>query len=299
MFPRNLSLFRFGSMPSDDVSAALANHRVRDPGPLEMATSGFVSPYGLADDRLTVTSSGYVGFVFARNERLLLPSAVNDALVKKVQKIAAEEGRRPGMRERKRIKEDLVTEMLPHAPVRSRRVAGWLDARAGWLIVDTPSRKVAEQALSQLREAFGSFPAVPLAPEELPRVLLTGWLAKGELPAKLSFGDQCELRDPASNGSVVRCRRQDLETEEVREHLRNGKQAFSLGLAYDDRLSFVLTESLSITGLRALDVVIDSRDIAESDSVQVESDFALAALEVNALLAFLENAFDIRRPQEA
>jgi recombination associated protein RdgC len=299
MFPRNLSLFRFSESPCDDIPAALAKHRVREPGPLEMATAGFASPYGLADDRFTVHSGHYIGFVFVVSERLLPASAINDALAKKVQKIAEDESLKVGSRERKRLREDLLTEMLPHAPVRSRRVFGWIDDRAGWLIVDTASRKTAENALSALREAFGSFPAVPLLAHEEPRVLLTDWLANGELPRKLTLGDQCELRDMSgAAGSVVRCRRQDLDAEEVREHLRNGKQAVSIGLVFEERLSFVLSDSLAVTGLRALDIVVDGTTVAESSAMQVECDFALATLEVANLLAFLQDTFKIGRPGE-
>ena len=116
-----------------------------------------------------------------------------------------------------------------------------MDARDGWLVVDSSSRKVAEQVVTRIREALGSFPAVPLAPEVSPRAVMTDWLADGNLPAGFALGDECELRDPATaTGAVVRARRQDMDSEEVREHLRNGKQVFSLGLVFDDRMTFVL-----------------------------------------------------------
>ena len=66
----------------------------------------------------------------------------------------------------------------------------------------------------------------------------------------LVLGDECELRDPAEAGAVVRCRRQDLESDEVREHLKSGKQVFQLGLEYDERVSFVLGEDLTVRKLR-------------------------------------------------
>jgi recombination associated protein RdgC len=300
MFPRNLSLFRFATMPSTDVAGALDHHRVRDVGPLEMFTTGFSSPYRTPHGRLTVEVGNYIGFVHERRERLLPASVINDALAKKVQAIAEEEGRKVGGRERKRIKEDLLTTMLPHAPVRTFRTFGWLDRNGGWLVLDTSSRRVAEGVLTGLREAFGSFPAVPLAPEEGPRVIMTDWLANSRLPASIALGDECELRDPATaTGSIMRCRRQDLDAEEVKEHLRNGKQVFQLGLVYDDRISLVLTEGLGIRKLRPLDVMLDAQEQAEHADAQLESDMALAGMEVSRLLASLEQIFVIARPAEA
>ena len=105
--------------------------------------------------------------------------------------------------------------------------------------------------MTQVREALGRFPATPMAPEESPRVLMTDWLMGGKLPDGLALGDECELRDPAEAGAVVRCRRQDLESDEVREHLKSGKQVFQLGLVFDDRMSFVLGEDFVVRKLQA------------------------------------------------
>lgn len=300
MLPRNLTLFRFGTMPSNDIAADLAHYCVREPGPQEMATSGFASPYGLIDDRLTVVANGCTGFVFMQYERVLPAASVLDAVTKKVQKIASEEGGKVGRKERKRIHEDVLATMMPHAPVKSRRIAGWIDPKHGWLVIDTPSRRNAEAALSKLREAFGSFPAVPLAPEEAPRVLLTDWLANDTLPSALSLGDECELRDPATaTGAIVKCRRQELDADEIKEHLRGGKQAFQVGFVFDNRMTLVLSHDMAITRLRPLDILTDEKADAENHAMQVESDMALATLEVRRLLAFIEQQFKLPRPAEA
>jgi recombination associated protein RdgC len=305
MLPRNLSLFRFSSTVAADIISqgiadALNEHRVREPGPLEMETSGFASPYAFGDDRLTVSSNGCTGFVLMQYERILPAAAVTDAVAKAVRKIADEENRRVGGKERRRIKDDEVTKMMRNAPVRPRRIAGWIDTDHGWLVVDASSRRYAEKVVTALREAFGSFPAVPLAPEESPRVLMTDWLTNDSLPAKLGLGDECELRDPATaRGAMVRCRQQDLDSDEVKEHLKGGKQVFRLGLVFNDRMSLVLSESMAVTRLRPLDVLHDERADAEDQAMQVESDLALATLEVRRLLGFLEQTFNLPRPAEA
>lgn len=305
MFFRNLTLFRFSPAVADDLKRldeALGEHRLRPCGPLEMFTKGFVPPVGRGEEAALTHAVKHCTWLTVGGEDKLLPAAVvNDELQRKVRKIAEEEGRKVGGRERKRLKEDLLTELLPRAFVRSSRLSAYVDTQHGWLVLDTSSRKSAENALSQIREALGSFPAVPLAPEEGPRVLMTDWLANGTLPAGLALGDEVELRDPATaTGAIAKCRRQDLDAEEVKEHLRNGKQVFQLGLVFDDRMSFVLGEDLIVRKLKFLDVVMDEvGDSHEDAAAEADASFALLTLEVERLLAKLEEWFGLPRPADA
>jgi recombination associated protein RdgC len=306
-FFRNATLFRFSPAVAQDLDRldeVLADHRLRQCGPLEMGTRGFVPPIGRQDDEnaaLTHNVTRCTQVVIGGEEKLLPAAIVNDELQRKVQKIAEEEGRKVGGRERKRIKEDLLTELLPRAFVRSSRLSVYVDKKNGWVVVDTSSRKSAENALTQLREALGSFPAVPLAPEEGPRVLLTDWVASGNLPAGLTLGEECELRDPATaTGAIARCRRQDMVAEEVKEHLRNGKQVFQLGLVFDERISFVLGEDLVIRKLKFLDAVLDELGDSNQDAAaEADARFALLTLELERLLAKLQEWFGLPRPEDA
>jgi recombination associated protein RdgC len=302
MFFRNLTLFRFSPAVAADLerlAEALPDHALRPVGPMEMSTRGFVSPLGRSAEDLTHIV-GSTTMVVAGCEDKLLPAAViNDEVAKRVQKIVDDEGRKVSGRERKRIKDDALNELLPRAFVRQSRTAAYLDRKSGWVVVDTGSRGSAETVLSQIREALGSFPAVPLAPEESPRVLLTHWVSTGDLPAGFTLGDEIELRDPATaSGAIARCRRQDLDTDEVREHLRTGKQVYKIGLVYDDRISFVLGEDLVVRKVKFTDVVLDEQaDSPESASAELDANFALMALEYERLLAKLADLFKIPRPE--
>lgn len=296
MFPRNVIFYRFDAELQEGIEEALRKHTIRDPGPQEMATSGFRSPYGPADDRRVIRQGKVLGFAYELRERDLTARAVSAELDRRVMKIAEDEDRLVGGRERKRIRDDILTELLPKAVIIASVTRGWIDLGSGRVVIDARTRRKAENVLSSLREAFGSFPAVPPAPEESPRVLMTHWLAQAEAPKGVAFGTECELRDPSgAHGSVVRCRRQDLDTDEIREHLRSGKQCFSAGLVFDDRLDLVLADDLSIKALRPTDVLADeSGGISHaSQDEETEGGFALAVLEVSRLLTFVETTFRI------
>lgn len=301
MIFRNLSLFRFPESTSKSLKTlekGLQSQRLRECGPMELETRGFVSPFGRDSEELMHQVGAFSLLTIGAEQRLLPSSVVNEALAEKIDAIAAKQGRRPGGKERKRLKEEVISELLPRAFIRPSRLSAYLDGERGWFVVDSASRKAAEDAVSQVREALGRFPATPMAPEESPRALMTDWLISGKLPAGLVLGDECELRDPAEAGAVVRCRRQDLESDEVREHLKSGKQVFQLGFEFDERISFVLGEDLVVRKLRFLDVVLDQLDHDNMESAQAELDasFALMTLELKNLFERLEEWFGLPRP---
>ena len=303
MFFRNLTLFRFPKSTRKalaELEDQLAEHRLRPCGPIELGTLGFVSPYGRESEQLVHRSGKFALLAIGGESKLLPASVVAEALAQKVAEITDKEARRIGARERKRLKEEVLTDLLPRAFVRPSRTFAYLAEDSGWLVIDTASRKAAEEAVSQIREALGRFPATPMAPTESPRILMTDWLVSGKLPASLSWGDECELRDPSEAGAVVRCRRQDLESDEVREHLKSGKQVFQLGLELDGRMAFVLGEDLTIRKFRFLDIVLDEigEEASESAAAELDARFALMTLETRRLLEKLEEWFGLPRPDE-
>src|SRR3546814_10927203 len=87
------------------------------------------------------------------------------------------EGRKPGGRACKRLKEDLVHELLPRPFVKPSRTDAVLDPAHGLCIVDSSSRKSTEGVVSEIRKALGSFPALPPSAAVAPRSVLPGWIA--------------------------------------------------------------------------------------------------------------------------
>jgi recombination associated protein RdgC len=186
MFFRNLTLFRFSPAVATDLKRldeVLADHRLRPCGPLEMFTRVSCRRSGAAMKRRSRTKSSM--HVVHRRRRRQAAACAGDQRGAAAQGAENRRRRRPqGRRPRAQAHQGgSADELLPRAFVRSSRMSAYVDRKNGWLVLDTSSRKSAENALTQIREALGSFPAVPLAPEEGPRVLMTDWLANGNLPA--------------------------------------------------------------------------------------------------------------------
>lgn len=307
MFFRNLTLFRFlPSLDFTELEAALDQARLKPAGPLELSSRGFISPFGREGEALSHRIGNAVWITVGGEDKLLPGAVINDLLAKRLATMEEKEGRKPGGRARKRLKDDLVHELLPRAFVRPSRTDVLLDLVHGLCVVDTSSRKAAETAASEIRRALGSFPALPLNAEVAPRAVLTGWIAGEALPEGLALGDECELKDAADRGAMVKCQRHDLTCEEIGKHLEAGKQVTRLALTLDDHVSFVLGEDLVVRKFKILDGAVDRLESAEPglrpardarDDVRAELDarFALMAAETGRLFSVLEPALKLSR----
>ncbi len=298
MFFRNLTLFRFPtSLDLSDLDSQLAECALKPVGPLELSSRGFVSPFGHHGEALSHGIEESLWLTVGGEDKLLPGAVVNDLLQKKLAAIEEKEGRKPGGRTRKRLKDELVTELLPRAFVRPVRSDALLDTKLGVIAVDTSSRKNAESVVSEIRRALGSFPALPLNAEVAPRAILTGWIAGDPLPDGLTLGDECELRDPTDSGAVVKVQRMELSGDEIAKHLEAGKQVTRLALTLDDHVSFVIGEDLIVRKFKLLDGAVDQLESTDRDDIAAELDarFALMAGEFKRLFAVLEKAFKLSK----
>jgi recombination associated protein RdgC len=301
MFFRNLTLFRFPtSLDLTEIEARLAECALKPVGALELSSRGFISPFGRDGESMSHRIGDAIWLSVGSEDKLLPGAVVNDLLQRRLEEAERKEGRRPGGRARKRMKEDLVHELLPRAFVRPGRTDALLDLGHGLCIVDSSSRKSAENVVSEIRTALGSFPALPVNAEVAPRSILTGWIAGEPLPEGLAIGDECELKDAADKGAVVKCQRQELQGDEIAKHLESGKQVTKLALTLDDHVSFVLGEDLIVRKFKLLDGAVDSLESTERDDVRAELDarFALMAAEAKRLFNVLEPALKISRIED-
>ncbi|MEF3081909.1 recombination-associated protein RdgC [Luteimonas sp. SMYT11W] len=303
MFFRHLTLFRFPiALDLSELDTRLAEFPLRPVGPLELSSHGFVSPLGRDAEAITHRGPDELQAIWLTvvgEERILPGPVVNELLSKRIQEFDQKQGRRPGGKMRKQMKDDLLQELMPRAFVKPVRVDALIDLRNGVIAVNTSSRKAAEHVVSQVRAALGSLPTLPLNAEVSPRGVMTGWIAGETLPDGLTLGEECELKDPSDQGATVRATKQDMATEEITRHLEAGKQVTKLALNLDDHVSFVLGEDLTIRKFKLLDGALDSLEHTENDDMRAELDarFALMVMEFRRLFAVLERALTLSKAE--
>lgn len=288
MWFKNLQLFRMTERFGHDalgLESALGAHRFRPCGGLDLFTLGWSAPVGDSGGALVHAANGCFLFCAQRQERLLPASVVNEVVAERVEATQVEEMREVGRRERQRLKDEVVQDLLPKAFTRSTRTYAYVDPQAGWLVVDSASRRRAEDLVTLLRQSLRS---LPVRPPEMSSAtgMLTAWLSEGAAPADFVLGSECELRDPDEQGAVVRCRRQDLLSDEIQAHLGAGKLVVRLAVDWNDRLSCILGDDPAVRRLRFSDVLIEEAAEAGGDDAAAafDADFALMVLEQRQFL---------------
>ncbi len=300
MWFKNLRLYRLTKpfdLSPEQLHERLAERRSRPCAGLEPATYGWDTPLGRHGELLTHAANGYI-MVCARKEERVLPAAVvQEMLAEKVAAIESEQARTVRRNEREELRQEIRAELLPKAFRKSSHTHAYIDPGAGWLIVDAASASKAEELVSLLRETLGSLPAIPPAVSSAPASVLTQWLSGQTPPAGYRIEDQCELRDPAAEGAVVRCTKQDLLSDEIQTHLKAGKQVTKLAIAWHDRLTCILCDDLSIKRLRFLDIIQErAADEAADEASRFDADFALMTLELSRLIPSIMDIFGGEAP---
>lgn len=285
------------SIDAAELEQKLGGRRFRPCGPIETMTMGWTAPLGDGTEALAHAANGCVLVCARRQERLLPAAVVAEALDERVAEVEEREARTLGRAERRRMREEVLLEMLPRAFTRSRQVRAYLDTAAGWLLVDAATEKAAEELIGLLRETLGSLPVTPPRPGVAPAALMTRWVTEGRGEEGLDLADECELRDPRDERAVVRWRGQDLGGEEMAAHLRAGKQVVKLALDWQERLSFLLQDDVSLKRLRFADELIEEAVEAdiEDEAARFDAEFAIMALEMRELLGRLNDLLAIGR----
>ena len=295
MWFRNLSLYRLGGeLESDPVrlNEQLQAQGFLPCGGLDTYREGWTPPLGKHGEQLVHTTNGRLMLCLRHEERILPAAVVREALDEKVERIETAEARPVGRKERARLRDELVTDLLPRAFTRSQLTFGYIDPAAGWVVIDTATTKRAEAFLNLLRESLGSLKVRPLTVNHSPPLSMTRWL-EGGLPQQFIPGDECELREPVENGAVIRVRRLDLAGEDVHTHLDAGMQVTRLAVEWTERVRCVIGDDLTIRRLRFTDLVLDdAADIAADDNTACfDADFALMSGELSQFIPALIQAF--------
>jgi recombination associated protein RdgC len=264
-------------------------------GASQPESAGWVGPRGDGQGALAESVGGQLILKLATETKAVPGSVVKTQVQAKLDTIEKDTGRRPKGKRVKELKDAVTHALLPRAFPKRSEVVVWLDAAAGYVWVGTGSTKKADGVVTRLVELLGGGLKLSLLQTALsPASAMALWLAEKDAPSGFTVDRDCELKQPDSEKATVRYARHTLDIDEVGEHIRQGKLPTQLALTWSSRVSFVLTEALTLKKIQLLDVVLEGAGVdaanAGADDAGFDADVAISTGELRQLLPALIDA---------
>ncbi len=294
MLFKNIFLYRFTKpIPwnAEQLAAALEENGFVPCRASESFRQGWIPAAPMLGEEFIYQSGRFCMLRLNKEERLLPASVINDELAKRVAIVEEKEQRKLRKKEKQALKDEVIASLLPKAFTRQKSTAGYIDFENGLLILDIASPTKADEFTSFLRESVGSLPIRFVAMKSAPAAAFTDWIKRDHCPTPFLAGDQCELRADDGSDTVIRCKGTESLNEVIANHLDAGLQVTQLALSWDDKISFVVSDDMTLKRIRYLDTFDDQLSEHDDDAAsQFTANFSLMTLEFGQLLGDLLDA---------
>ena len=292
---KNLMVYRLTApwtATQAQVEAALQEAHFVECGASQEKSVGWVEPRSQAHGACVEVVAGQWILKWMMEVKSVPGSVVKRKVQEQVAQIEAMTGRKPGKKEIRTLSDDARLALLPMAFTKQGSVTIWVDPKAQLLVLDAGSQSKADEVLTSLVKAVDGLAFSLVNTQTAPATAMAHWLGTKEAPQGFSVDRECELKAADESKAVVRYTRHALDTDEVSQHIANGKVPTRLALTWNDRVSFVLTEALQLKKVAFLDVVADEAPTAAGDRSDdhFDADVAIATGELGRLLPDLFEA---------
>lgn len=292
MWFRNLRIYRLAhnsGVTAASLDAQLSKRPLNRCGGFDMLSRGWVYPR--QEGQFVHAVHGQWLLALGVEQKLLPATVIRQVVQERAAAIEAKQGRKVGRKELRDLRDRVTEELLPRAFTRRRTTWGWLDPAHGWLVVDAGSDARADEFMEVLLATLDDLHPRVLQSRIAPSAAMTDWLVSGDAPGGFTLDSDLELRSARNTQAVIRYVRHDLEGKEIREHIASGKIATQLGMTWNDRISFILTDKLTAKRVSFLDILHDEAEkSAETADEQFDVDFVLMSGELAKLLPDLLTA---------
>ena len=286
MWFKQVTPFRVFELPEKRyLDESLGNSWFTELQGLGWFTEGFTHPTAFSDTAVFGAEKTML-IALKREEKVLPSAAIKHKLDEQIIKIQANEGRNVGRKEKQELREAIIDDLLPKALIKSSRTYGLFAGE--WLFVDTANRRKAENLLAKLSEALGGLPAQQPVPRQSPASLMTNWLLQGEAQGRFVLDSDVTLVGVGDVAPKIKISRKDLTAKDVVQHAKNGMKVTELGLIWNDRVAFILTQDLTLKRIQWLDVVQEEAEGScdDAESMAYATQLLMAAV-LSAMLGEL------------
>lgn len=288
MWFKNLTVYRLPDQwnwSAADLEAALGRMPLQPCSALQMRSRGWVAPS--PSGRLLHTVGTQHLLALGIDQKLLPASVIRQEAERRAAEQAETQGFPVGRRQMRALKLQVADELRARALTRRILTRAWIDADAGWFALDSASATRAEEVVETLRDTLESFAVQMWDTERSVSGSMAAWLQRGA-PAPFSLEQDLELQSADAQKSTVRYRNHPLDSPDIRTHLSGGKRPTQLGLTWNGRIAFILTEKLHLKRLQFLELAPEREDGGQIDPLeQFDLDFTVMAGELGKLLGDL------------
>lgn len=286
---KNLIIYRIAApLPfgASGLADLLAKETFQPCAPTQPLSVGWAPPRGIEHAPLVEAVDGHWLLKLQREQRILPGSVVNDRVEELAEQVEQTTGRKPGRKARKDLKEQATHDLLPRAFTKTGATRVWVARHQRLLLVDAGSVAKSDEVVSLLTHAIPGLSLRLLQTAIAPAAFMAAWLRYGLTPEGFQIERELELKGLDEQRPIVRYARHPLDIEEIRAHLVAGKMPTRIALSWRDRVSFTLTENLTLKKISFLDLAFDGRpEVAGDDSF--DADLALATGELSQLIPAL------------
>lgn len=270
-------------MTAHQLEETLSRFPFQPCGSQDMKSAGWVSPQPGGP---VVHQQGRQWLLSLCIEKKSVPAAmIRKVAEERAREIEAQQGHAVGRKQMKELKEMALQELLPRAFPKQERVSVWVNAEDGWILINTTTPAKADDVIGTFMNHVEQVPAKMVHTQFSPATAMVDWLVSGDAPAGFTVDRECELKAPEGDKPSVKYSRLSLEREEIKQHISEGKLPTFLGLTWDDRMSFILTDKLQFKKVTVLDEVLkENVESAEDADALFHSTFALMVGELSRFL---------------
>ncbi len=290
---KNAAIFHLAAAPSLAAVEDAAEHRQFVAcTPTQSNSAGFVPVRGDRNGALVELIAGaWIMCVHIETRTVPAPS-LKIELSRLCAEVEQQTDRKPGKAQRAELKEQAYLNLMPRAFSKYTDVLVWIDPASKLLVLDTSSAGCADGVLSLLAGTCDGWGISYVRLGMAPRGLMTAWLDDGAPDIDgFSMGREATLEALDETGTKVVFTDADLDTDEVKAHVRMGLTCMKLGLVWKGRVTFTLSEG---PVLRKVEVFEGLRAVGVD---AFDADVAIATGELRALIADLFAAHDGIEPE--